>query len=309
MPDIVKIKQFLINLQDSICQELTAEDGAEIFMTDKWQNPSLGYGTTRVIANGAVFEKGGVNFSHVFGKKLPACATEKRPQLSGRSFEVLGVSIVLHPRNPYVPISHANFRYFTTTNMDQESVWWFGGGFDLTPTYGFTEDCIYWHQSIKDVCDKYGKEVYPTFKNWCDDYFFLKHRNESRGIGGIFFDDLNEWGEEKCFNFFKDIANQYIKSYLPIVKKRKCLSYTEKQKQFQLYRRGRYAEFNLIYDRGTAFGLQSGGRIESILMSLPPQTTWLYNWKPEPGSEEEKLYQEFLIKRDWVRNEEVNNHV
>ena len=300
MLDITKIKKFLIELQNSICHELSEEDVKGTFVSDRWQNAALGYGTTRIISNGYVFEKGGVNFSHIIGTTLPPSATEKRPQLAGRQFEVLGVSIVIHPVNPYVPTSHANFRYFTTTNQHEEQVWWFGGGFDLTPTYGFTEDCVHWHQCAKDVCDRYGETVYMTFKKWCDDYFFIKHRNEPRGIGGLFFDDLNEWGEETCFNFFTDVANQYIKAYRPIVSKRKNIPYSEEQKQFQLYRRGRYAEFNLIYDRGTAFGLQSGGRVESILMSLPPQTAWLYNWKLEPGSEEARLYNEFLVNRDWV---------
>lgn len=301
MPNISKIKVFLIKLQDSICQELEDEDGKEQFLSDKWRNPALGYGTTRVIANGHVFEKGGVNFSHIMGTTLPPSATEKRPELAGQQFEVLGVSIVIHPVNPYVPVSHANFRFFTTKNTSKSPIWWFGGGFDLTPTYGYEEDCVYWHTQAKAACDPYGEEVYPRFKKWCDDYFYIKHRNEPRGVGGIFFDDLNEWGFEKCFDFIKDSAHHYIKAYRHIVSKRKEMPYTEKQKNFQLYRRGRYAEFNLVYDRGTVFGLQTRGRIESILMSLPPQTSWLYDWKPEPGSDEARLYNEFLIRRDWVQ--------
>jgi|SRR5579885_813898 coproporphyrinogen III oxidase len=300
MPNISKIKVFLINLQDSICQELAEEDGKEAFISDKWQNSALGYGTTRVIANGNVFEKGGVNFSHIMGTTLPPSATEKRPELAGQHFEVLGVSVVIHPVNPYVPVSHANFRFFTTTGSGKNPIWWFGGGFDLTPTYGFEEDCVFWHGMAKEVCDRYGSDVYHRFKKWCDDYFYIKHRNEPRGVGGLFFDDLNEWGFETCFDFVTRLANQYIKAYRPIVTKRKHAPYTEKQKNFQLYRRGRYAEFNLIYDRGTMFGLQTRGRIESILMSLPPQTSWLYDWKPEPGSEEARLYSEFLVKRSWV---------
>ena len=299
-PNITKIKSFLIELQDSICRELAEEDGRETFIADMWHNPALGYGTTRVISNGQVFEKGGVNFSHVLGKTLPSSATEKRPELAGRHFEVLGVSIVIHPVNPYVPVSHANFRYFTTTDSNKEPIWWFGGGFDLTPTYGFEEDCVHWHRIAKAVCEPYGKDVYPAYKKWCDDYFYIKHRHEPRGVGGLFFDDLNEWGFDACFDFIKNAANHYIKAYRPIVSKRKNTPYSEAQKNFQLYRRGRYAEFNLIYDRGTAFGLQAGGRIESILMSLPPQTAWLYDWKPEEGSEEARLYSDFLVNRDWV---------
>ena len=299
MNQITQVKTYLVELQKSICNELLAIDDKVNFISDHWADPTLGYGTSCVMSNGDVFEKGGVNFSHVKGKSLPASATEKRPELSGYQFEVLGVSIVIHPINPYVPTSHANFRFFIATKEHAEPIWWFGGGFDLTPYYGFVEDCAYWHNMAKAACDDFGDDVYPRYKKWCDDYFYIKHRNEPRGIGGIFFDDLNMWEFEKSFNFLKSVGNQYTKAYCPIVLRRKSMPYTERQKSFQLYRRGRYAEFNLIYDRGTAFGLQSGGRVESILMSLPPQVVWTYDWHPQPGSEEERLYTDFLIHKNW----------
>ncbi|KTD03220.1 oxygen-dependent coproporphyrinogen oxidase [Fluoribacter gormanii] len=300
MNQITQVKTYLGELQKSICNELLAIDNKANFLSDHWDDPNLGYGTSCVISNGDVFEKGGVNFSHVRGRNLPASATEKRPELSGYQFEVLGVSIVIHPINPYVPTSHANFRFFIATKEHAESIWWFGGGFDLTPYYGFVDDCVYWHTMAKEACDSFGDDIYPRYKKWCDDYFHIKHRNEPRGIGGIFFDDLNMWEFATCFNFLKAVGNQYTKAYCPIVLRRKSMSYTERQKSFQLYRRGRYAEFNLIHDRGTAFGLQTGGRVESILMSLPPQAAWVYDWHPEPGSEEENLYTEFLINKNWL---------
>lgn len=299
MNNILKIKNYLTSLQSSICDQLALEDGEASFSVGAWETP-LGYGKSCVIANGRVFEKGGVNFSHVSGKHLPASATEKRPELSGCEFEVLGVSLVIHPDNPFVPTSHANFRFFVANKPGLEPTWWFGGGFDLTPYYGFAEDCVHWHTLAKEACDPFGKEVYPRYKKWCDDYFYLAHRHEPRGIGGLFFDDLNEWDFDTCFEFLKAVGNQYINAYRPIVARRKNISYSEKQKEFQLYRRGRYAEFNLIYDRGTAFGLQTEGRVESILMSLPPKATWVYDWKPSVGTEEERLYTEFLINKNWV---------
>lgn len=300
MNNIEQVKTYLTELQESICNEFRAMDGKATFISDKWQNPDLGYGNTCVIANGNVFEKGGVNFSHVRGENLPASATEKRPELSGYKFEVLGVSIVIHPINPYVPTSHANFRFFIATKENAEPIWWFGGGFDLTPYYGFEDDCVYWHHMAKQACDKFGIDVYPRYKKWCDDYFYIKHRHEPRGIGGLFFDDLNMWDFETCFNFLKAVGNQYTKAYCPIISLRKSTPYFKRQRNFQLYRRGRYAEFNLVYDRGTAFGLQTEGRVESILMSLPPKATWVYDWQPQPGTEEEKLYTEFLINKNWV---------
>ena len=253
-----------------------------------------------MLAEGAVFEQAGVNFSHVFGTDLPASATAHRPELAGRSFQALGVSLVIHPRNPYAPTSHANVRFFMAEKPGAEPVWWFGGGFDLTPYYGFEEDCVHWHKTAKAACDPFGADYYPRFKKWCDEYFLLKHRNEPRGIGGLFFDDLNEKSFNHCFGFLKSVGDHYVPAYLPIVQKRKATPFGERERDFQLYRRGRYVEFNLVYDRGTLFGLQSGGRTESILMSLPPLVKWRYDWKPAPGTPEAKLYEIFLKPRDWV---------
>ncbi len=298
--DIAAVKTYLLALQDDICSQLAAEDGGASFMEDAWDRPGGGGGRTRVISNGTVFEQGGVNFSHVFGDKLPPSATAQRPELAGRSFQALGVSLVIHPHNPLVPTSHANVRFFVAEKAGEEPVWWFGGGFDLTPYYGFEEDCVDWHRTAKAACDPFGEDVYDRYKQWCDEYFFLKHRNEPRGIGGLFFDDLNEWGFEKTFAFMRSVGDSYINAYRPIVTKRKGLAFTETQRDFQLYRRGRYVEFNLVYDRGTLFGLQSGGRTESILMSLPPLVKWRYAWQPEAGSEEARLYTDFLRHRDWL---------
>ena len=298
--DIAAVKTYLLALQDDICSQLAAEDGGASFMEDAWDRPGGGGGRTRVISNGTVFEQGGVNFSHVFGDKLPPSATAQRPELAGRSFQALGVSLVIHPHNPLVPTSHANVRFFVAEKAGEEPVWWFGGGFDLTPYYGFEEDCVDWHRTAKAACDPFGEDVYDRYKQWCDEYFFLKHRNEPRGIGGLFFDDLNEWGFEKTFAFMRSVGDSYINAYRPIVTKRKGLAFTETQRDLQLYRRGRYVEFNLVYDRGTLFGLQSGGRTESILMSLPPLVKWRYAWQPEAGSEEARLYTDFLRHRDWL---------
>lgn len=299
--DINAVKEFLLGLQDSICSGLEEEDGSATFHTDQWDREKGGSGITRVISDGAVFEKGGVNFSHVFGDAMPASATAARPELAGRAYQAMGVSLVIHPHNPFVPTSHANFRLFVAEKENEEPVWWFGGGFDLTPYYGFEEDCVHWHSIAKQSCEGFGEEYYGKFKSWCDDYFHLKHRNEARGVGGLFFDDFNELGFEKSFAFVQSMAAGYLKAYRPIVSKRKNSPYEERHRQFQEYRRGRYAEFNLVYDRGTVFGLQSGvGRIESILMSLPPVVRWIYDWHPEPGSDEEKLTSDFLKPRDWV---------
>ncbi|MEB4593508.1 oxygen-dependent coproporphyrinogen oxidase [Candidatus Thiothrix sp. Deng01] len=298
--DIAAVKDYLLALQDDICSQLAAEDGGAGFAEDAWERPGGGGGRTRVISNGAVFEQGGVNFSHVFGDKLPPSATAQRPELAGRSFQALGVSLVIHPHNPMVPTSHANVRFFIAEKPGEEPVWWFGGGFDLTPYYGFEEDCVAWHRAAKAACDPFGEGVYARYKQWCDDYFFLKHRNEPRGIGGLFFDDLNEWGFDKSFAFLRSVGDSYIQAYRPIVSAHKNLPFTETQRDFQLYRRGRYVEFNLVYDRGTLFGLQSGGRTESILMSLPPLVKWRYNWLPAAGSEEARLYTDFLRPRDWL---------
>jgi coproporphyrinogen III oxidase len=249
----------------------------------------------------AVFEQAGINFSHVYGEGLPASATAHRPELAGRRFEALGVSLVIHPRNPYVPTSHANVRFFAAYKEGEAPIWWFGGGFDLTPYYGFEEDAVYWHSVARAACEAFGDEVYPRYKKWCDEYFFLKHRNEPRGIGGLFFDDLNAWSFGRCLAFMQSVGDHYLEAYLPIIARRKSIPYGERERDFQLYRRGRYVEFNLVYDRGTLFGLQSGGRTESILMSLPPLVKWRYNWHPEPGSPEAELYQTFLRPREWLR--------
>lgn len=296
-----EVRTFLLKLQSEICTGLESLDTGAEFKTDSWDRDSGGSGISRVISDGEVFEKGGVNFSHVFGKSMPASATAARPELAGRSFQAMGVSLVIHPVNPFVPTSHANFRMFVAEKEGEESVWWFGGGYDLTPYYGFEEDCVHWHQQANAACAEFGDHYYPLFKKQCDEYFHIKHRNEPRGIGGLFYDDFNELGFERSFAFVQSMAKSFLDAYLPIVEKRKQLAFSEQQKQFQEYRRGRYAEFNLVYDRGTLFGLQSGvGRIESILMSLPPIVRWTYDWQPEPGSAEEKLYTDFLIPRDWV---------
>lgn len=299
-PDIAAVQQYLLALQDDICSQLAAEDGQARFEEDAWQRPGGGGGRTRVLSGGAVFEQGGVNFSHVFGDTLPPSATAARPELAGRSFQAMGVSLVIHPNNPFVPTSHANVRFFIAEQEGKEPVWWFGGGFDLTPYYGFEEDCVAWHQQAKAACDPFGADVYPRYKQWCDDYFFLKHRQEPRGVGGLFFDDLNEWGFEQTFAFMRSVGDRYIQAYRPIVQQRKALPFNETHRDFQLYRRGRYVEFNLVYDRGTLFGLQSGGRTESILMSLPPLVKWRYDWKPQPGTPEARLYTDFLRPRDWL---------
>lgn len=297
---IEPVKTYLMTLQDRICTALEQEDGQSRFQEDVWQREEGGGGRTRVISNGAVFEQGGINFSHVFGASLPVSATAQRPELANSRFQALGVSLVIHPRNPYVPTSHANVRFFIAEKPNQEAVWWFGGGFDLTPYYAFEEDAIHWHKTAKTACDPFGEDVYSRYKAWCDEYFFLKHRNEARGVGGLFFDDLNEWGFEKCFAFMRSVGDHYSLAYLPIVKKRKGTPHGEREREFQLYRRGRYVEFNLIYDRGTLFGLQSGGRTESILMSLPPVVKWRYNWQPPAGSAEAKLHEFYLKPRNWV---------
>lgn len=302
MPTITidAVKHYLLSLQDTICERLQHEDGSAVFQQDEWQREGGGGGRTRVIADGAVFEKGGVNFSHVFGESMPPSATQHRPELAGRSFQAMGVSLVIHPKNPYVPTSHANVRLFVAEKEGEAPVWWFGGGYDLTPYYGFEQDCRDWHTTAKQACEPFGEGVYARYKKWCDDYFYLPHRNEPRGVGGLFFDDLNEWGFDRCFDFMQAVGNSYIEAYQPIVTRRKSQSYGDRERQFQLYRRGRYVEFNLVYDRGTVFGLQSGGRTESILMSLPPLVRWEYDAKVEPGSEEARLYDEFLIHREWV---------
>ena len=296
---VSEIKSYLLALQNEICQALEEVDGEAKFEEDKWKSPH-GSGITRTIASSAVIEKGGVNFSLVHGSALPIAATQKRNELHGASYEALGISLVIHPKNPFIPTSHANIRFIVTHKPNADPIWWFGGGYDLTPYYGFKEDAQHWHRSAKDACSPFGEQVYPKFKKWCDDYFYLKHRNEPRGIGGLFFDDLNQWPFADCFAFMQSIGNSFLTAYIPIIKRRKDYPYGERERNFQNYRRARYVEFNLIYDRGTLFGLQSGGRTESILMSLPPIASWQYNWQPESGTPEAQLYEQFLTPKDWA---------
>jgi len=293
------IRDYLLGLQANICQQLENEDGHVQFAQDHWQREEGGGGRSHVLTEGAVFEQAGVNFSEVFGKQLPASATAQRPELAGRAFQAMGVSLVIHPCNPYVPTSHMNVRFFIAEKDGEPPIWWFGGGFDLTPYYPFEEDVVHWHQTAKNACEPFGANYYAHYKQWCDEYFFLKHRQEARGIGGLFFDDLNTGSFEHCFGFMQSVGDHYLKAYLPIVQKRKNIPYGERERDFQLYRRGRYVEFNLIYDRGTLFGLQSGGRTESILMSLPPLVKWRYNWSPQADSDEARLY-EMQQPRQWV---------
>ena len=300
-PDVEAVKAYLIQLQKNICSSLENVDGGKKFFTDTWKRETgNGGGITRVLTDGDIFEQAGVNFSHVSGAELPSSATAHRPELVGRQFQAMGVSLVIHPRNPKIPTSHANVRFFIATKEGEDPVWWFGGGFDLTPYYGSDEDCIHWHSTAKKACEPFGKDAYPKYKKWCDDYFYIKHRDEQRGIGGLFFDDLNEGGFDRSFDFMQSVGNHYIDAYLPIVQRRKNETYTEEQRDFQLYRRGRYVEFNLVYDRGTLFGLQTGGRTESILMSLPPVVHFEYNREIPENSEEEKLYQHYLKPKDWI---------
>jgi coproporphyrinogen III oxidase len=298
-----RVEQYLLGLQDAICADLEAADGGATFVEDAWTREGRlgGGGRTRVISGGDVFEKGGVNFSHVQGDQLPPAATASRPELAGCSYHAMGVSLVMHPSNPYVPTSHANVRFFIAQKPGSDPIWWFGGGYDLTPYYPFEEDCVHWHTIAKEAVDPFGADVYSAHKQWCDEYFYLKHRDETRGVGGLFFDDLNDWGFERSFEYMQAVGDSYTAAYVPIVDKRKATAYGERQREFQLYRRGRYVEFNLVFDRGTLFGLQSGGRTESILMSLPPLVRWDYAWSAEEGSEESKL-NEFLVPRTWVES-------
>ncbi|TVP10415.1 oxygen-dependent coproporphyrinogen oxidase [Shewanella sp. KCT] len=299
-PDATQVKAFLLDLQQRICEGLEQLDGEAKFVADSWEREEGGGGTSRVLTKGKVFEQAGVNFSHVTGAAMPASATAHRPELAGRSFEAMGVSLVIHPNNPYVPTTHANVRFFIAEKEGADPVWWFGGGFDLTPYYPFEEDVVAWHQSAKALCEPFGEDVYPKYKKWCDEYFFLPHRNETRGVGGLFFDDLNEPGFENSFAFMQAVGEGFLKAYAPIVEKRKETAYGERERDFQLYRRGRYVEFNLVYDRGTLFGLQTGGRTESILMSMPPLVRWQYAYTPEAGSPEAKLYSDYLKPREWL---------
>ena len=294
------VEEYLRSLQARIVASLEDVDGKGSFRQDRWDRHGGGGGDSRVLVDGAIFEQAGVGFSLVFGNEMPPSATRNRPELAGQSFRAMGVSLVLHPGNPYVPTTHANFRFFSTNSGGGEPVWWFGGGFDLTPFYPFYDDVLHWHRKAKEACDPFGDGVYEKYKKWCDEYFYLQHREETRGVGGLFFDDLNEFGFDKSFELTKSIGDQFLPAYLPIVKAHSGHKYGERQREFQLYRRGRYVEFNLIYDRGTLFGLQSGGRTESILMSLPPRVRWEYDWKPKPGSPEADLYENYLRPRDWL---------
>ncbi len=298
--DIRAVETYLRDLQNRICAEFEQLDGVAKFQHDSWVRPEGGGGESRVLADGAVFERAGVNFSDVSGAKLPPAATAQRPELSGRGFRAMGVSLVVHPRNPYMPTAHCNVRFLVAEAPGAEPVWWFGGGFDLTPYYGFEEDVRHWHATARDACAPFGPQVHPKLKQWCDDYFFLKHRNEPRGVGGLFFDDWREGGFDASFALMRSVGDSLLPAYLPIAQRRKDTPYGQRERDWQLVRRGRYVEFNLVWDRGTLFGLQSGGRIESILMSMPPLAAWRYDHRPEPGSAEARLYEEFLIRKDWV---------
>ncbi|MCH8104064.1 MAG: oxygen-dependent coproporphyrinogen oxidase [Proteobacteria bacterium] len=298
--EIDQVRNYLLQLQQAITGSIQALDGRAIFIHDDWIRDGGGGGKTMVLSGGDIFEQAGVNFSEVSGDSLPASATAHRPELAGRTFHAMGVSLVMHPDNPYVPTSHANVRFLIAEKPGEPAVWWFGGGFDLTPYYGYEEDCIHWHRIASQACEAFGPGRYSEHKQWCDDYFYLKHRNEARGIGGLFFDDLNQPDFEQAFAFMRSVGDHYLPAYLPIVEKRRNTEYGEREKKFQWYRRGRYVEFNLVYDRGTLFGLQSGGRTESILMSLPPVVNWQYNYQPEAGSAEARLTDYFLKPRDWI---------
>lgn len=303
-PDLKAVKNYLLGLQDSICASLQAVDGSQ-FQEDAWQHEGSalitdGEGRTRVLEGGAVIEKGGVNFSHVMGSALPKAASAKRPELAGKPFEAMGVSLVIHPNNPHAPTSHMNVRFFVAGAGTTDAVWWFGGGFDLTPYYGYQDDAKHWHQTAKKACDPFGDDVYQDYKKWCDDYFYLKHRDEQRGIGGLFFDDLNEPNFAESFRLMQSVGDHYLPAYVPILEKRHAVDFTEEQRDWQLYRRGRYVEFNLVFDRGTLFGLQSGGRTESILMSLPPLVKWEYARTPQAGSAESTLLTHYLKPQDWI---------
>lgn len=299
-PNPEAVKSYLLDLQDRICQAISAEEADVCFQEDLWDRAAGGGGRSRVLIEGAVFEQAGINFSHVYGSALPDTASARRPDLAGRRYQAMGVSLVIHPRNPYVPISHANVRFFLAEKPGETPVWWFGGGFDLTPCYGYDEDVLHWHQTAKTACDPYGEALYARCKTWCDEYFYLPHRGEPRGVGGLFFDDFTGEGFDHAFGFMRSVGDRFLGAYLPIVRRRKGTEYGERERRFQLYRRGRYVEFNLLFDRGTRFGIHSSGRAESILMSLPPLVRWEYGWQPEPGSREAELYTRYLRARDWL---------
>jgi coproporphyrinogen III oxidase len=302
---IDRVADYLRSLQNRIVAAVEQVDGKQPFLADRWTRKAGGGGESRVLVDGAIFEQAGVGFSHVFGDTLPPSATRTRPELAGQRFQAVGVSLVLHPRNPHVPTTHANFRFFTAGDGHDIRFWWFGGGFDLTPFYPVHADVVHWHSEARTACMPFGERVYERYKTCCDEYFYLKHRGETRGVGGLFFDDLNEFGFERSFEFTRATGDRFLPAYIPIVEARKSEPYGEREREFQLYRRGRYVEFNLLYDRGTLFGLQSGGRTESILMSLPPRARWEYDWQPEPGSAEERLYTDYLRPRDWLGEEQA----
>jgi coproporphyrinogen III oxidase len=303
--DSAAVKKYLLKLQDTIVTRLEQTDGSQ-FIRDQWEREAggsgigAGGGISCIIEEGNVLERGGVAFSHVQGDKMPASATAHRPELAGCSWEAMGVSLVMHPRNPYAPTTHANVRMFMAKKQDGDTAFWFGGGMDLTPYYGFDEDAIHFHKTCKQALDPFGPERHPKYKKWCDEYFFLKHRNEARGLGGIFFDDLSEPNFDTCFAIQQSVGDHFLAAYLPILERRKDTPYGERERDFQLYRRGRYVEFNLVVDRGTIFGLQSNGRTESILLSMPPLVKWRYNWKPDSGTAEAELYEKYLVPKDWV---------
>ena len=301
--DTQSVREYLLGLQRRIVERFEALDG-RAFRADTWEKPPGsplgGGGLTRIVEDGNLLERGGVGFSHVLGERLPPSATGQRPELAGRAFEAMGVSLVFHPRNPYVPTVHMNVRLFRAHAAGQPDVWWFGGGMDLTPYYGFEEDARHFHAVCKAALAPFGEALYPRFKRWCDEYFFLKHRNEPRGIGGVFFDDFHEFGFSRSFALQRAVGDAFLDAYVPIVERRREHAYGPREREFQAYRRGRYVEFNLVFDRGTLFGLQSGGRTESILMSMPPKVEWKYDWHPQPGSPEARLYTDFLRPRDWA---------
>ena len=303
--DFDAVKEYFADLQNRIVEALQLADGQN-FLHDAWQRPEGGGGVSCVIEEGNVLERGGVNFSHVMGDKLPPSASAGRPELAGRSFEAAGISLVLHPRNPYAPTVHMNVRCFMAKKTGEEPVWWFGGGMDLTPYYGFEQDAEHFHRTCQLALEPFGDALYPEFKRWCDDYFYLKHRKEPRGIGGVFFDDFNRLGFDQSFGMLKAVGDAFLHAYLPILQRRKDIAYGERERDFQAYRRGRYVEFNLVFDRGTLFGLQSGGRTESILMSMPPLVKWRYDWQPEAGSPEARLYTDFLIGKNWLSHPDCN---
>jgi coproporphyrinogen III oxidase len=302
-PDLAAVRAHLLELQDRICRGLEEEDGGERFREDRFESEGGALSRARVLEDGRVIEKAAVHFTHARGPGLPPAATERRPELFGAPFQAVSVSLIVHPRNPYVPTSHANVRFFLAETAERSPIWWIGGGFDLTPHYAFEEDVVHWHRMARAACEPLGPDAYPRFKKWCDEYFTLRHRGEMRGVGGLFFDDLDEGGFERCFRFLQSVGEHYLLAYLPIVRRRRDLPWGEREREFQLWRRGRYAEFNLVYDRGTLYGLQSGRRIESVLASLPPLVRWRYDWQPEPGTPEAALRERFLTPRDWLADE------